>query len=86
MASQGLTLSVLRLQEAGGLCAQGHQVLNIFHLVGVFTSVKQLRKGASDTVIWVLQSGATAEDMGEGLSQEGPTGSRSVTASPPNFI
>ena len=31
-----------------GLCAHGHQEVNIFHLVGVSTSVKQLRKLASD--------------------------------------
>lgn len=27
---------------------------------------KQLRRFASNTVVWVLQMGATAEDMGEG--------------------
>ena len=32
----------------------------------VSASVKQLRKRASDTVIQVLQRGATAEDVGEG--------------------
>ena len=33
----------------------------------ILTSVKQLRKNASDTIIYVsiLQRGATAEDMGE---------------------
>ena len=36
VVSQGFTLSVLRLQEAWGLCAHGHQVVNIFHLVGSF--------------------------------------------------
>lgn len=43
--SQGLALSVLGPQEA---CAHSHQEVNIFHLVGVSTSVKQLRKLASD--------------------------------------
>ena len=38
--SWGLTLSILRLQEAWGLCADGYQVVNIFHLVWVFRSVK----------------------------------------------
>ena len=36
-------------------------------------------KCASNTVIQVLQRGAKAEDMEEGLSQEGPIGSYSVT-------
>ena len=31
-----------------GLCAHGDQVVNIFQLVGVFTSAKQLRKFASN--------------------------------------
>ena len=35
-------------------------------LMGVLASVTQLRKCASDTVIWILQRGAKAEDMGEG--------------------
>ena len=35
-------------------------------MVGVLASVKQLRKCALYTVIWVLQRGAKAEDMGEG--------------------
>ena len=34
--AQELTLLVLRLQEAWGLRAHGHQVVNIFHLVGGF--------------------------------------------------
>ena len=33
--------------------------------MGISASVKQLRKCASDTIRWVLQGGATAEDMGE---------------------
>ena len=37
-----------------------------------FTSAIQLRKCASSTIIQVLQRGAAAEDMGKGLSQEGP--------------
>lgn len=38
----------------------------------VFTSASQLRKFVPNTVICVLQRGAAAEDMGKGLSQEGP--------------
>ena len=34
---------------------------------------------ASDTIISILQRGATAEDLGWGLSWEGPIGSCSVT-------
>ena len=41
---------------------------------GIFTSAKQLRKCASNTVIWVFQRGAAAED--------GPVVSCLVTASP----
>lgn len=44
----------------------------------VFTSVKQLRKCASDSVIWVLHRGATAEGRpgaGGGSVLERPTGS-----------
>ena len=48
------------------LCAHGHQVVNFFHVVGVLSSVKQLRKCTSDTIIWVLQRGATSEATGEG--------------------
>jgi len=44
-----------------------------------FISVKQLRKCASDTIIWVLQRGAEAEGMREGLSWEGSLGSCLVT-------
>ena len=71
---QGSTVSVLRLQEAWGLCAHGQQVVNILHLLwgAGFPSVRQLRKCASATAMWVLQRGATAEDTGEGLSREGP--------------
>ena len=34
-----------------GVSALVHQVVNVFHLVLVLASVKQLRKCASDTVI-----------------------------------
>lgn len=44
--------------------AQGHRVVNVFHVVEVLASIKQLRVRASDTVIWVPQRGATAEDTG----------------------
>lgn len=65
--SQRFTLSVLRLQEAWGLCAQGHQVipLSIWWGLGV-ASVKQLSKCVSDPIIRVLQRGTEAEAMGEG--------------------
>ena len=64
------------------LCAHGHQVVNFFHVVGILSSVKQLRKCMSDTIIWVLQRGATAKAMGEG-SVSSPIGSCSVTRSVP---
>ena len=50
--SQGFT-SILRLQEAWGLCAHDHQVVSFSHLMGGgggFTSVNQLGTFASDTV------------------------------------
>ena len=53
----GLTLSILRRQQVWRLRALDHQVANFFHLVVVLASVKQLRKYASDTVIWILQRG-----------------------------
>ena len=46
--------------------------------MGILASVKLL-ECASDAAIFILQRGATAEDMGWGLSWEGPTGSCSVT-------
>ena len=48
--SQGLTLSILRLQEVWGLYANDHQVVNDFLLVGILASVKQLTKSASNSV------------------------------------
>ena len=66
--------------ETWGLRVHAHQVVNFFHSSGVSASVKQLTEYASDTVISILQRGATAEDMGWGLSWEGPIGSCSVTA------
>ena len=74
--SQALTLSVLRLQEAWGLCAHGPQVVNLFHLLGGFDICKELGKCASHTVIQVLQRGGNSR---RGLSREGPIGSCSVT-------
>ena len=47
------------------VCGQrvhGFQVVNFFHLVVVCASAKQPRKQA-DTIIWVLQREAKAEDM-----------------------
>ena len=52
------------------LRASDHQVVNFFHLMVVLASVKQLRKCASDTIIWVLQRGAREENVGE--APEGP--------------
>ena len=54
--SQGFTSSILRLQEAWGLRAHGHHVVNFFHLMGVLVSVKQLRN-VHQTLIYVLQGG-----------------------------
>ena len=48
-----------------GLHAHDHQVVNFFHLVVILASEKP-RKYACDTIIWVLQREATAEDIGEG--------------------
>lgn len=62
--SQGLTFSVLTCHRA-----LGHQVVHFFPLVGVLSSVKQLRKCASDTV---PQRGANAEDVGEGSGLRRP--------------
>ena len=43
MASQELTLLILRLQLVWRLCANGYHVVNFFHLVGILVSVKQLK-------------------------------------------
>lgn len=48
--SQRLPLSVPGSSRPGAMCS-GDQVVNIFQLVGVFTSSKQLRKSASNTII-----------------------------------
>ena len=45
MVSQGLTLSILRLQQVWGLHTHGHHVVNFVHLLGVLVPVKQLRNG-----------------------------------------
>ena len=47
--------------------------------MGILISVKELRKCASDTFIYVLQKGAKAEDVGERPDMEGPIGSCLVT-------
>ena len=47
--------------------------------MGGLACVKQLREYVSDTVISILQRGATAEDTGRGLFWEDPIGSCSVT-------
>lgn len=59
----------IRLPEAWGLSAYHHQVLNIFHLVGVFTSEK---------VHQMLLSRDSKEELKKkiwNLSGEGPIGS-----------
>ena len=38
--SQGLALSIVRRQWVWGICAQGHLVVNFFHLVGSFSICK----------------------------------------------
>ena len=48
--------------------------------VGGLACVKQLREYVSDTVLSILQRGATAEDMGQGLFWDDPIGSCSVTS------
>ena len=66
-------------------CACGHQVLNIFLLLETgrfFTPAKQLGKCASNTIRSILQRGAGAQEMGEGLSQEGPIESCWITRGP----
>ena len=74
--SQGLTLSLLRLQQVGSSNSQ------LLPFGGGFSiSVKQLRKCESDTVTQVLQGGAKAEGMGgRGLFREDPIGCCLVTA------
>ena len=52
----GVTSSVCRLLMVWGLHAHGHQVVNVFHLVGGLVSVKP-QEWTSDTVMYVLQGG-----------------------------
>lgn len=63
-------LSVLKHQEAWELCAHGHQVVNIFHLVVVVVvDVPDVRicKAIQEMCIryFYLQRGGKAEDVGE---------------------
>ena len=52
MISQGLILSVFSSTGSRDyISAHGHQVINVFYLVGVWAFAKQLRKYASDTGI-----------------------------------
>ena len=55
-----------------GVSALVHQVVNVFHLVLVLASVKQLRKCASDTIICVLREELKQRIWERGLSWEGP--------------
>ena len=75
MVSQGLILSVLRLHQACGLCAQGQQEASILHLVGVLASVKQLRKCSSDVLSRHFREELKQTVWEKGLSREGPIGS-----------
>ena len=65
-----LTLPIFRCQWVW----DDHQVIHFFHLVIVLASVKQLRGCASDSAIWVLQTGAIAEDTGKGAFPQAPRG------------
>ena len=78
--SQGLILSVLRLQEAWGLCAYGHQAVNIFLLVGGL----HICKTTQEMCIRYCYLGTSERSQsrglgGRGLSREAPIGSCSVT-------
>ena len=53
VVSQGLSLSILRLQQAGAMCSWPS---SSYHL----PSLKLFRKCASDTIIWIFQRGAKA--------------------------
>ena len=43
VVAQGLSASVLRLQQVWRLPAHGHHAVNFFHLVEVLVAAKQLR-------------------------------------------
>ena len=78
--SQGLTLSIPRLPLVWGLHAhRGHQVVNLFHLVVVLASVKQIRKRVSDTVIRYFTEEPKQRTWGEGSFPGRPRRSCLVT-------
>ena len=75
--SQGLTLSILRLQVAWGLHAHSHQVVTVFHLVEVFMSVKWLRNCVHQILLSKYFREELKQRMGaerRSLSQEGLIG------------
>ena len=73
-------VNIINPQAPGGLgamCSWSSSINSSFRPLGVILApVKQLRKCASDTIIWVLQRGAKAEGLGEGSVQGRPVGSR----------
>ena len=76
--SQGFTWSVLGLQEAWGYVLTVIKQLTSSVWWGVFTSAKQLRKCASNTVTRSFREELKQRVRG-GLSREDPIGSCSVT-------
>lgn len=54
-----------------GVKAHGHQEVNVFHLWGfsIYNTTQEM--GIGRLISWSFR-GAKAEDMGEGLSWEGP--------------
>ena len=69
-------VNIINPQAPGGLgamCSWSSSINSSFRPLGVILApVKQLRKCASDTIIWVLQRGAKAEGLGEGSVQGRP--------------
>ena len=58
----------------------------MIHGDGMSSMGNQLKKCASDTIIWVLQRGAQAGDTGRDLSEEDPMDSSSfLSGEPPSL-
>ena len=83
--SCGLTLSVLRPQQAWGYMLMVIKSLTSSIWSRVFTPAKQLRKCSSNTSIQALQRGAKAEDAVQGLSWGGPLDCKCASQSPAVF-
>ena len=70
--SQRLTLSSPLGSGGLGLCAHGHEAVNILHLVVVVVGFISVKFGKRAQILlfiqYVLHRGARAEDMGDGLS------------------